>query len=527
MSNFNPYKVVTDGSAGSDAMHGENLARLQSTAPAILTRGVVIEVFHDSEMLTLEMRQNLKKTLQGRIQNINALNGLRRNCLLVRELSQMHAGSLILCLPMFDPYISMPFKPGEIVFIVREDQAGASDEIPYVLCRVPTYHHVDDVNYTHDDRKFLQPDLLRDAVDIAGILPEEIENDTQANARNSIENFDNGGPGNNSFTFGNKKQAYDQVWSKSMAAKSCVLEPVPRFTKLPGDQTIQGSNNNLINFTIDRQNLSLDEALRPQRGAIDIVVGRGYTPAYNFNPSTAPNVVLNTRNAAEVDKTPHFRNKKDVVSEGDPDFTNDPSRIYVAMKTDIDRRFQIDISNLDEPSIAQQTSDIEQEKPGIALKTNQLRLLAREDIKISAGGNQGSAIVLRTEQLRLLGPQDIRIQAGDGNGAAIVLNANGNITLEPGPSGNIVLNNANNPVSVINDTITLGADAERGIARQDDTIAPNDAMIQWATQVTTALTQITTAINSLLPASVTPITAQPPTTEIGTISSASEIVKSV
>jgi len=442
MSAFNPTKVVTDGRAGADALYGDAAERRQETQQRIMARGVVIEVFHDTEMLTPTARENWKTVYKGRLQNPNALNGMRRNCLIVRELSQTETGPLLLCLPLLDPYISMPFKPGEIVLLLREDAYGSQDEIPFVLCRVPTQQQADDINYTHDDRKYLPTKLDTDAIDSAGIQPDDIlaEQATLAvkgRSQLNIENFDNGGPSTDSFTIGQKKQLFDIVWRKAVATEGCVLEPVPRFRKLPGDHTLQGSNNNLINFTIDRQDLSHDQVLGSQRGAIDIVVGRGFTSEFLLNEKTAPNVVFNTRKAVEIDKTPHLRKKEDNVAEGDPDFINDPSRIYIAMKSDVDKRFGIDIKNIDETqSPLDRRINEEVNKPGIVLKTTQLRLVGREDVKIQADN-------------------------GDGNGAAIVLKANGDIILVPGPNGHILLGGADAGIAPLCST---AAKAGGGIA---------------------------------------------------------------
>lgn len=462
---FNPTKLVTDGNAGASALYSDAIARKQATPPQIMTRGVVIEIFHDTDMLTPTARENWKAAFKGRIQNPNALNGMRRNCLLVRELSQKDTGPLLLCLPLFDPYICIPFKPGEIVLLLREDAYGAQDEIPFVLCRVPTQQQADDVNYTHDDRKYLPTKLDSDAVDSAAIQPDDVQTqqaELAAKGRSTVnlENFDNGGPNSDSFTFGRKKQMFDIVWRKAVASEGCILEPVPRFRKLPGDQTLQGSNNNLINFTIDRQNLSHDEVLGLQRGAIDIVVGRGFTPELLLNEKTAPNVVFNTRNAVEVDKTPHFRQKEDVVTEGDPDFTNDPSRIYIAMKSDVDKRFGIDIKHIDEapPIPPERKINEEVNKPGIVLKTTQLRLIGREDVKIQADN-------------------------GDGNGAAIVLKANGDIILVPGPQGHIMLGGTDAGIAPLCSTAAkVGGNAVTTI----DPRAVDEASIEASTITDTA-----------------------------------------
>jgi len=394
------HKIGTDGSHQGS---WENSRKANYSTPLpILTRGVVVDVFNDISLLTDEAIEDLS----DRVQNSDALRLIRRNCILVEEITGELSRTTkpIICLPLLDPYISLPFKPGETVLMIKEDQYGAPNEMPFVLCRLPSYQHVDDINYTHDDRKFRETKTSRDAEDTRQSLGTET-------TQEKID-FQNGNPDDDSYTIGSTKDEYDKIWNSAQATKQCVLEPVPRFTKRPGDQTLQGSNNTLINLTTDRIGpVANDDELQQQRGAIDIVVGRGFTPDYQPNENTAPNVIENTRAASEVDKLPYINNKVDVVAEGDPDFVNDPSRIYVAMKTDIDKSFNIDIQDIGEEPVA---SRAEVEKPAIALKTNQLRLVGREDVKIQADN-------------------------GDGQGAAIVLKADGNIILIPGPNGHIML----------------------------------------------------------------------------------------
>lgn len=484
----NPYKLITDGRAAAASGKGAVIYGANSAPPPILTRGVVVEVFYDMSLVTEEYKETLN------VLNTNALDRIRRNCLLIEEIKQGQTGDRIICLPLLDPYISLPFKPGETVLVIREDVNRAIDELPYVLCRLPTYHHVDDVNYTHDDRKYIQmpSEFNEDSIQKIGIGP--IDEPPE------VENFENGQRDEESFTIGTTKDAYDVIWQESFASKKCVLEPVPRFTKLPGDQTLQGSNNNLINFTVDRSGLALDQDLQTQRGAIDIVVGRGYTQTYQLNPNTAPNIIQNSRDAEEVDKTAYVRKKTDIITEGNPDFNEDPSRIYVAMKTDIDKRFNININDIQEPP---PTTRPDIEKPGIAIKTNQIRFLGREDVKIQADD-------------------------GTGTGAAIVLKASGDIVLVPGLNGKIILSTLNPTATAIE----MGRGATRGVARQDDTVAPNQEMIQWMTQTTAALTAMGALLSVPGPVIGAPGTSAAfpttvPSENIGNISSSSNKTKSV
>ena len=48
------------------------------------------------------------------------------------------------------------------------------------------------------------------------------------------------------------KGPFDMIFTGSIGNKSVTFEPVPRFTKRPGDFVIQGSNNTLISLGEER-----------------------------------------------------------------------------------------------------------------------------------------------------------------------------------------------------------------------------------------------------------------------------------
>jgi hypothetical protein len=195
-----------------------------------------------------------------------------------------------------------------------------------------------------------------------------------------------------------------------------VLEPVPRFTKRPGDLVIQGSNNTLICLGQDRGWTALErpdtathsnayvdvnsdgspsEPLPEFAGTIDIVSGRGRFFSQNPpDPDNAeikdaqPRVIKNTREKLEIDKNPASyvndsirssieANRLDRPQEGDPDFLTDASRIYVSMRTSGDSNFNV-TSDIVYPAFEGEISDVE-DSPFIVMKSDEIRIIARKE----------------------------------------------------------------------------------------------------------------------------------------------------
>ena len=183
-----------------------------------------------------------------------------------------------------------------------------------------------------------------------------------------------------------------------------VLEPVPELLLRPTDEKIGSSfnNNAAIVFGRDRHPLerspsgkykeklsinpgenSLNSGFGRHQGAgaIDIVVGRGAPFPMNFTkPSKLPPLytTINDSKAVGAEITP-----------GNRDFTNgrkhnglmmDAARIYLSQMSDVDKYFKISTT----------MTGMQRRKPGtsaIILKGDNLRLHARRDIKIVAGGD--------------------------------------------------------------------------------------------------------------------------------------------
>ena len=306
----------------------------------------------------------------------------------------------ILCYPFFPPHLCFPVKPGEQVWVVQ-DSPDIATTVAYWMCRIPEPLHVDDINYTHGDRKLIVPPAEQSASERAEAAGGGGRGSAERQAAEEEEEVDftygfPNGPGpQDTFTL-KEEFGYENIVVSAAATYAFTPEVVPRFTKRPGDMVLQGSNNTLICLGTERgwthpgvdkeslisinggssdqaeySNATMGDELYSTHtetggfGAIDIVVGRGrYSNPFMENGPliehelTAPRTIENTPPSEEdggrdpyieVNKNPQgykpapFNdvNRFDAPAEGDPDFEHDASRIYMSMSSNPDVSFFI------------------------------------------------------------------------------------------------------------------------------------------------------------------------------------------
>lgn len=347
----------------------------------------------------------------------------------------------VLAYPFFPPHLCMPLKPGEQVWLVT-DSSDVPSKVLYWMCRITEPDHVDDINYTHGDRKFVgstAPKSSKEKADAAtgdssSLTASEGSESGQAEGEESsfdvngdglddrIFGFPNGTGEGEGFTL-KDETAYEDIVNIAEGYRQFRPQDVPRYTKRPGDLVIQGSNNTLIclgesrgwkngddpassatsNATED--DTQIDNKLGRPQGTIDIVAGRG---RYNWrvlaeevktetsndpSPPTA-RVILNTPDATtgrpqyiEVNKNPQEtdnaeKNRKDNPAEGDPDYFVDAARIIISHSSNVDEDFTIATPGETLPSI-------------IGESFGQYDLVNRED-------DFPSAVVTKADEVRII-----------------------------------------------------------------------------------------------------------------------------
>lgn len=305
-----------------------------------------------------------------------------RNSLFVRRISRgadASGSSLTLCYPFFSSHLQLPVKPTEVVWVIFDKDDMTTG---YWIGRIHGDETGEDANFSHFDRQFIALNEKKDLADKISIAPTQEENEDFPNF-SLLKKEDEENP-------------YDSILLRSSTSLiKTSLEPVPRFQKRPGDFVIQGSNNCLISLGTDRGWSVFDnpedegfsnssDEIKSFSGAIDIVAGRSrWISVGESNKRTNPSIRTNRRNFSEVSKRQEdYENLN--VSEGDPDFRDDASRVYVTQNSDFDYKF-----GLKEIIPTNFLNSVEIDKSGAAIvaKSDNIRLIARKDVEHNIAGS--------------------------------------------------------------------------------------------------------------------------------------------
>ena len=133
--------------------HSEEISDIANAPPSkVFLRAVVIELLNDISLRTLEEVEELSQTLVAPEQ----LKYAPRNSMIVRLYASgadKSGTKDLLCYPFFPPYLSMPVKQGEHVWVFSESP-DVPQKVAFWISRIAEANFVDDVNYTHGDRRF-------------------------------------------------------------------------------------------------------------------------------------------------------------------------------------------------------------------------------------------------------------------------------------------------------------------------------------------------------------------------------------
>lgn len=365
-----------------------DLEKLKNTR--IFHRAIVIETLCD-----VSLRKDPPESLS---QNDKAIfSKAPRNslvCRLLTDENNLSTTSDILCFPFFSSHFALPVKTGEQVWILREVLfSGTSRNRSYWISRVPDELGLEDANFTPFTREVLLSHTGSAAPDRILEIP---------NSRSGADSTQ--------IIFG-KDDALINLIKNASENSQIVHEPVPRFTKRPGDTVIQGSNNTAIvlgtdrGFTnserpVDLQKSNSSNTPPEKSGSIDVVAGRGRyfdtqdneakqprkkAQSKGVKNSTQPFIAKNSLGKFETDKDPAKTqdpdngnpdpgNSRTNPGEGDPDFLVDASRIYISENSEIDKKL-----GLDEIYASPFENEvIPQVGPSIAIKSDHVRIVARQ-----------------------------------------------------------------------------------------------------------------------------------------------------
>lgn len=435
---------------------------LVSTGPGPqLFRAVVIDVITDPEILTETDIQRLSLT----VDNPDLLTLMTPNTIIAKIISSRQSESswTSVFFPFWSSHIMTPVAPGEQVYIIYEDII-AGKQLGFWMTRVHGYNTIEDVNYTHLDRRF-DPTINRLNYTTGEVR--DRPSDTVSEA------FQNGGntvttatlPYGSDLTI----NPYDVIFDQASATKYITPEPVPRWKKRPQELILQGANNSLIMLGEDRNGaingallttpidiVSASNKSPRQAGAIDMVVGRGrYFLGVGEDPrggdtttnpaatnSTAPLINNNSRDYLETDKNPYRTSRENIANpfEGNPDPIYDAARVYVVQQSRVDENYLLvpSVSGLDYPAGA-----IPNEQPPengtigrsyVVAKADHLRFIARREPQMDTGSENiaGTILIVREGAKNTYTPTDDKNPDADpdGNLAYIYFNKEGKIQID-------------------------------------------------------------------------------------------------
>jgi hypothetical protein len=344
--------------------------------------------------------------------------------------------------PFFSSHLCLPVKPGEKVWVFHESSGADGPSQGYWLSRKMSTIFSSGLNYTHIERNKTLKDLLDTSggaasggTQVGSVAPAGSDGETGENK--DVENLfpysfpSGGGTEDASNTIQGGTDGFNILVEKSEAYQNQFTgEIVPRFSKRSPDLVLQGSNNTLICLGEDRGRNSAKEngglvtiTDSLGKGTIDLVAGRSVTQddgslifdlndtisdsdvvealGIDFNETTLPAAIAkNTREYVELDKSVLAKKDDkqdsskittDNPAEGDPDFINDLSRVYVSMKTSGDSNLGLAFTNSSAPEVA--------DVPYVIAKSTEVRLVARDggSVRMVKEGDEQCEISLMSD----------------------------------------------------------------------------------------------------------------------------------
>lgn len=450
-NNLNVNRILSSGGA---TLNTTNLAieTQKSGNPPTFQRAVVNEVIYNPKALTTAEKERIKNS----VTNGSAVDLAPANSVIATLVSDGISNAIptkVLLTPFFQSHFMLPVQAGEQVTVVFDDPQRFGFMGGKWITRISEGLPVEDVNFTHGDRRYngLYLGSTRTSESLArseGTYTPDFQNGGRTDNTVSIPEDEGDNP-------------YELIYEQNQNSElPHTYEVVPRWTKRPQELVLQGMNNALIMLGQDRvgyvdgpptgSNSNNNTEQFNYAGTVDIVAGRSryiLSPSDRVIPTnlqehkaTSPFVVANSRGLLEVDKYPELNGRREQPREGDPDFIHDAARIYVSMKTLGDTNFRLAKTTAGDPANVMQTTGINYSPNGlfpvqfnsssqdvgtsyIINKADHLRFIARrsvpqEDTIPNPDVISGSVLILKEGKYRT--PEDIDSQSHDGDHLAFM-----------------------------------------------------------------------------------------------------------
>lgn len=444
MSVFNQIKPGNMINRLGDGGMPRVLSQIKDAIPipsAPFSRMIVLDVVHDPQIIDDNKIDYWRNVIK--VTNIRFAKILPRNTIIAQPAttSVTRIAPPMFMLPFFPSHLALPCKPGEMVWTIFENPNADIKEMGYWICRITEPHFVDDVNHTHHALQLDQSmqTSIKKKMDGENKPIYELRNGKTTATKDGIRST----VADSKLIQSDDESVFEKLVTDSDAAQITQYESVPRFRKRPGDVVLEGSNNTLIVLGTDRlgkvAEASLDSSapsrgITPQRvltdffgysGAIDLVAGRGATPVTGGTVASTKRIADGQELKKEILKTPEGVTR----SEGDPDFSQDRSRLLISQRTSTDQNFGLkDYMN---KKFNNTVVDDSQGDASIVIKSDKVRIIARSDI---------SFIVTNFEKIPGTDSQTIKSSTTDATQwASITIKVNGDIIFTPSDKGYIKL----------------------------------------------------------------------------------------
>lgn len=392
----------------------------------------------------------------------NSLDNLAENLpigtVICVDMSDAKNKSAHVCLPMLTTHISLPLKPGEIVWFYK-DTVSVFDEAltaahpllalnNYWLSRKVGSRISEDLSFTFASRDLIISDNSLEAEDRLNGVENTKTNDKkrrkqikkEEDKKIRLPDYSLSKTYTDKYPFLNSPE-YLELYSNSKKDQDVFPTAVPRWNSKPFELSLQGSNNSLVNLT---KSFTNKEEFKSS-GAIDLVAGRHMIEDYleydeddfytlenkivDNQPDETKRKVdkISINKALSYLKTKNLSEDEEVLksqkayfgedfklenlnAEGENNFSNDASRIYITEFDNLDNSTYYNSSNIsfldkvdtsgsevelklkqkdflvDEKSISGKNYSFVKIKnnkevlPSILLKSNDIRLVSRKSI---------------------------------------------------------------------------------------------------------------------------------------------------
>jgi|11_taG_2_1085331.scaffolds.fasta_scaffold00125_12 hypothetical protein len=432
----------------------------------MLSSGFVVHYIRDYSVSSIEKTKSILSEylssgiLNPKVETGDSLDNFTENLpigtVICIDITDTKTKTAYVCLPMLSTHISLPVKPGEIVWFYKNQTPTFDDTSKkahpmlsienYWLSRKVGSRVSEDLSFAFLSRDVsISNKLQTKDTNLKGLESKKTDI-KKRNKKLKIEedkkiklpDYKIPETYTNKYPF-LKDEEISNVYNNSKKSLDVYPTAVPRWNSKPFELTLQGSNNSLINLTKTFSN----ELSHESSGAIDLVAGRHMLEDYtdyeeedffslnekvvqnqsdvekrkidklSINKSSAYLKIKNLTGDKEVLKNQKFYfgedfKKESLNAEGENNFKNDASRIYItefdnldnnvyynamnilfhnqinisASETDLlytEKKYFIDEKNVagknfPSTTIKKSTSSL----PSVLIKSNDIRIIARK-----------------------------------------------------------------------------------------------------------------------------------------------------